>query len=454
MKTISIPLRVHSPAMIVLVSTLLQALLYIIAPLSYPEAVSGRSIGALFGFWTCLVLGMALGFRGWRSPITTVTISVPRILFLEKAMLIVGMLGMLIRFYENIVLRAGGSVTANFVANRALISQAGVTQTGSTALSIIAAVLSPSLFFLAIIPVLLRAGGLPRHRDYFLIFLSSMCAVFDLTVMGSRSTTLVWVASVCTAYFTFGNRKLTWIHLFWGSLGLLVFIWICGIVFWVRTSQMGMDPVQSMYTSAYSYLAPIDNSTIRRLSSGDEDEVAGFLYGYAHICQYLLHGVHEFLYLIDNASGRLSYGLQNLYIPAKLIWVFVGTGPIELYMDEYLVRPGVFTTLFGPIYYDFGFAGGLLACLIIGYLSGSLNRRFRSGQFHWLMTYTLITGLLPFTLVASMFTSGTGQYMLIHSLVLAWLLNFSKFSLSVVARPTNYQEQAREPNPAPQPRIG
>jgi hypothetical protein len=88
---------------------------------------------------------------------------------------------------------------------------------------------------------------------------------------------------------------------------------------------------------------------------------------------------------------------------------------MELLITGGVLRPGVYTTLFGPLVYDFGPWGALLACLVLGLGVGALVRKVKSGGVGFLPLYLIVLGFLPFAFVVNLFVSGTGQYALLGS---------------------------------------
>jgi hypothetical protein len=275
---------------------------------------------------------------------------------------------------------------------------------------------------LMLIPCLLllsRAANDRRRLPHFFYFaLAAAYPFFDLVFQGTRSTAviflgLLWAGAHATRSLRFRPSTLVIV-----ALGVLVVAWGAGYVFWVRTTQLGIDPVDSTFTSGYALFAPPNNLVLGRLRSSGISGFGGFLYAYVHFCQYLLHGVYEFLYAATHVSAPTTYGLQTFYIPTKMVGAVFGLTKPEMLIQAGVLRSGIYTTLFGPVLYDFGTWGGCVACIVFGFGCGAVARTVRKGNVAWLPLHFLIVGLLPFVFVVNWFTSGTGQFLLMGAVIL------------------------------------
>ena len=126
-----------------------------------------------------------------------------------------------------------------------------------------------------------------------------------------------------------------------------------------------------------------------------------------------------------------TYGLQSFYIPAKIVMSVAELGKIEDFLTASVVRPGVYTTLFGPVFYDFGPLGAGFACLLFAVVIGVVARNVMNQKFYWLPMYLIFCAFIPFFAVVNLFTTGIGQYAMIAAILLGVIIKlcFSKLFL-------------------------
>jgi hypothetical protein len=201
-------------------------------------------------------------------------------------------------------------------------------------------------------------------------------------------------------------------------------------VFYLRTSQMGLDPIASMYLSGYAYFAPVKISVTHYLEQSGWNGVAILVYASIHILQYMLHGVFEFLYVLSQVTDAKTYGVLTFYIPMKMLESLTGSLFLESLIDEGVLRVGVFTTFFGPFIYDYGIFGAVVFCFLFAFLIGAVAREVRRGNTNLLLFYILFNSFLPFLFVLNIMVSASGQYALINSFIVSVILLSRKFRLA------------------------
>ncbi len=423
-----VSLRVYSPVQVVLVSAALYAIIFLTSPVSFTDVGTFYSVAVFSGFFFCLLGGLIVGCGRMVSKNTQIWINPARIDLLKRVLLVLGGLGMVARLYDRLFLRAAAAVTGDFAANRELLAQGS----GSGTLSMIGALLSPLLFFLPVAVFLSRASGQSRKSNGVFLAGAAVYSLFDAVYFGSRSAMLILIAMTIVAYATIGANRIRPATIGFAIAGLIAFVWVSGSIGLARVTQMGLDPVESLYSSAGAYMVRINPHVLDVLDSGQMTGLKGLLFAYLTFCQYTLHGMFEFLYGVDNfAHLHHSGGLQTFYIPSKVVWAFLRLpGSIEDEIYQSTVRSGVYTTFFGPLFYDYDALGGLVACAIIGFLMGRIGRWLANGSMHMIMPYVLVTALLPFTLIVNLFTGGTGQCLLIDAILLALILKIPRFRLT------------------------
>lgn len=424
---------VHSPLTFLLAPGVFIGLLWLFAPIDFnfpgDLQVLFYSIFIVFLFG----LGLLCGSRQWRTVSVVVDVSPHRVRRLIYLLMIMGFGGLLLRAYERVFLRAGGEIGGDFMANRELFASGG----GSSGLALFAGFFATWLMFLPCAVMLLRKTGDARWRYRLLALLSLAYPGFDMLLQGSRSTLVMYSGIVAVCFITLNRFRFTPRTLFMLVVSLVVLpfsFWLMGQVFAMRALQMGLDPIRSMTASGYAYFAPASAALVHYLNSTGMEGLNGFIYAYTHACQYLLHGMYEFFYVLANTNGSSTEGLQTFYIPSKILSKLEGGGDLEQLISDGMLRPGVYTTLWGPLVYDFGLLGALLASLVLGVAAGVVSRALCRGRVEVFPLYLLFFGFLIFAFVVNFFTSGTGQYSLYSYLLLCLLLRMRRYRLSSEAR--------------------
>lgn len=403
--------------------------LWLTAPLEFQYRGGAGPLLVLVAYTLLLAMGVLCGLRQWKVASVNFFLDIPRLRRFTAYLAMAGAIGLAVRIAERVFLRAGGEVTADFALNRDLIATGG-----SGPLAFVGSLLGPLLMLLPFLVLLARAGGDRRglpHWAYAVLAIAY--PLFDLVFQGTRSTAVIflgltWAAAHATRSVSFRPK-----NILAAALSLLLVIWGAGFLFWVRASQMGIDPVDSTFSSVYALFAYPNDLVLHRLRTSGVSGAGSLLYSYVHFCQYLLHGVYEFLYAATYVSEPTTYGLQTFYIPTKMVAAAVGATKPELLIQEGVLRSGIYTTLFGPVLYDFGILGGAGVSLAIGFGCGGVARTVRRGNLALLPLHLLIIGLLPFVFVVNWFTSGTGQFLLIGFVIVCYALRMTRFRFTYTA---------------------
>lgn len=417
--------RIHSPLKLVFFPAMVIALLWVSAPIDF--IFSGDAETLLYSSVLVILFGLGLfcGARRWRSKSIIIEVSMQRVRRLVHLLALFGFSGLLLRFYERVILRAGGEITSDFMANRELIASGG-----SSSLALVAGFFATWLMLLPCAVMLLRKAGDMRMRYRLLAVLSLAYPFFDMVLQGSRSTLVMYAGVVFICFITLNRFRATPRALTLIAVGIVMMpfsLWLMGQVFAMRALQMGLDPILSMTTSGYAHFAPVSDELTRYLSATGMEGGNGFVYAFTHACQYLLHGMYEFFYVLKNIQGAGTEGLLSFYIPIKIFSSLAGGGDVEQRIVDGMIRPGVYTTLWGPMVYDFGKLGALMASLFFGYASGALSKKICSGRLEFFPLYFLVFGFLIFGFVVNLFASGTGQYSIYSSLALYFVLRLSTY---------------------------
>ncbi len=396
--------RFFNPVVLAALSMAIWAVLFTLTPVELPFAPQNDSLWLVGGFGLAFLLGGWLGYRRLRSVRRTVKIRARRLTRITLALLGVGALGFVLRLVDRILIR-GATLTMNFVENREAVAEGD-----TSALSFLASLMVHALFFVPLLVMLRRAGGRRHHYDWLIIAACFTYALSDLLLFGLRYPMLVLAMMTLFSWLTVGNHRMRAWHIVAGTLMLLASTWLMGAIFSLRAEQAGVDPVLSMSRSAYATFLPLSvDGEIFVQTDG-----TGIAYGAIHVSQYYLHGLLELLYAVENGNNDFSHGAYSFYIPAKVVWTLLGWEPdIDTVVQDAMVRDYVYTTLFGPLYYDFGTTGGIAAAFLMGLGCGLVARRLARQRWNYLPLYVVICALLPFASAVNIYVMLPGQFVLL-----------------------------------------
>lgn len=416
-----IKLTILSPLKIYLLGLSIYVALWILAPIDFNFQGNANAVITFVMYNLLFALGLMIGYRRKKDSITYIAINKVNIESLVKVTAALGVFGLLLRCFERVFIRSGGAISTDFIANREMIAAGG-----SGSLALIGSLLSSFLYFLPFLIFLSRAAKFRYRYHYILLFASILNPLFDVAFQGSRSSLVMYLSIFTISAMTTGALKFNIKKVIIGAFLSIAFIWFGGSVFWQRTIQLGLDPIASMQTSGYAIFAPASDTVLTYLTHENTSILSGLLFSAVNFSQYFLHGMYEFFYLAANTNTATTYGLQTLYIPAKIVTTLFGGPDIESLNVKGILRPGVYTTFFGPILYDFGPTGGALASFFFGGLTGLLHRLIYKQKIMWAPLFLIFSAFLPFVFVVNLFTSGGGQYAIISAIPLAFLIKYKK----------------------------
>ncbi|NNN28145.1 hypothetical protein [Pseudomonas nitroreducens] len=426
MKHTAIEIKTLNPITTLTYGAGLFFILWCIAPINFIFQGGTKSITVILLCSTLLALGIVMGARSYKNHDLTLYIDPQRLKKSTNYIFILGLLGMVLRAFERIYLRAGGNISSNFAENRELISTGG-----NGSLALISALLASTLILLPTLILLSKKCGIHRRANYVFALASLTYPLFDTLYQGSRSTLVIYLSTLLISTLTtksINPKKVKSIILTTTVLipGLLLAFGLSTYIFIERASQYGIDPISSMQISGYAKFAPASDATLSLIRESGISGISALVYSLVNFCQYFLHGLYEFFYLAENTSSATTYGMIDFYIPAKILSSALGFNNIEETIASGILRPGVYTTFFGPLVYDFGPIFCIPACLAVGLFFGSYYRRLRRGAPQNLPLIIIINSFLAFSFVVNLFSSGAGQYLIISSIAISTIISRMK----------------------------
>ncbi|MGX4729983.1 hypothetical protein [Pseudomonas corrugata] len=410
-------LKVFCPHKIFLMGGIIFFLIWLVAPINYSYEGNDFSFLIFLIYTFIFFLGLFFSCRRIRGKLLEVHFDARSLNRLILFVFFLGLSGLILRVFERIFIRASGHIDADFMANREMFTSEGV---GSVAL--VGGVLASLFLFLPFLIFFMRSAGVRRIAHIPMLILSTAYSLFDVVLQGSRSGVVIYMAVCLLSVLMTGYIKISLRNIILGAVAAFALIWFAGMIFWIRTMQMGIDPIGSMELSGYARFAPANEEVINYLANDGSAGLSGAVFAFTHFAQYVTHGIYEFFYLSSVTDSATTYGLQSFYIPLKIVMSIADLGKTEDIIAASVVRTGVYTTLFGPMLYDFGLLGAGFSCLLFSIVIGMVARNVMSQKLNWLPMYLIFCAFIPFFAVVNLFTSGIGQYAIIAAALLGGII--------------------------------
>lgn len=219
---------------------------------------------------------------------------------------------------------------------------------GSNFVSVLAGFLLPVVFVLY--SCLKNNSSLAKSGKYFFSVFFLYLILLDMFFSGSRGGLLV----ILVLMF---SEKVSVKNIFF--IGPLFMFFFSGLFlyrfFSVSSDGELIDIIKAVSIGGYATFVPYSSFSAEVLIS----EFGSLLiFPLIQVNQYLIHGFFEFLYIYSNSDG--GYGVSHL-MPHFLKFTDV--------VEEQL-RPGMYYTIVGSVYYGFGVIGSFFLMLLIGFFYG------------------------------------------------------------------------------------
>lgn len=357
-----------------------------------------------------LYVGLLFGYKkfSFKAKKIQININTKVLKKVFEIILIIAVIGVLLRIIDKYYLR-GATLALDIVENREALSSQG---TGL--ISIVSAVLYPFSFIILFYYLFLRRVKAIFSVWLLIILPVALFPIIDGLFFGSRSSALVFIALIIfyLGIFNFFKLKVNIKTLILSIVFFIAIFSLSGYIFSFRTESLGMDSIASTQISGYSHFVQLDIKWTNFLYSVDGNLIYYFYIGVINFVQYVVHGVFELLYLVDNFDiEKLTYGGQNFFIILKF---FAKVFHFDLdFVVNAQIRSGIYTTFFGPIYYDFVYFGVLFS-FIFGFFTGRLALNiFKKNKVTLIPLYLYMLVILFFALVVSLLVSAQGMYVIV-----------------------------------------
>lgn len=303
------------------------------------------------------------------------------------------------------------------LSNSILENREASENLGGNIVSIIGGLLSPSLFYLYVFNL--------KHKVYngikFALAFGLLFALFLLNsyVLGSRSAVIISVFILIFSHFMILNKVIRIKQLLVGSIligGLFLFSMK---TFEKRTKEFAGSKIYdiALKKSAYNFtLAPSDDymNKFRDLSNSEKS----LSFAKINVAQYYLHGFFEYSYLVENFRSEHTLGEYTFNLYFRMLEK-VSFGTLELRSDIGVPRVGVFTSLFGPIFIDFGWFTPIFM-FVLGGLSKLYYNGAKQGDIGFTLVYAFIGLTIFFAPVFNGLQAAGGLYILTNFVLFSY----------------------------------
>ena len=291
----------------------------------------------------------------------------------------------------------------------------------ATIYSIIGSPLMPLCYF----PLLLILSRGYRNFSKFTIISSFIISLFppiENSAQLSRSVILITILLIITAVClsNFSGKLLNRKFMFFSISAIITLILISTAIFIIRISQNSSDDISgSVRNSVYVETIRPTNEALLNMSSSDifTSELYSTIIPNA---LYYTHGVYEFNLAFNRPDDqKFTYGAYQIFPIAKIMGLIYGDRNVSALDDadgDIKYRSGVYTTILGPMWIDFGYFTFIIL-LIIGYIINNFSYNLKCGKKEYLPIYSICLIAIIMAPVLSFIESSFGFYcILIYSL--------------------------------------
>lgn len=339
---------------------------------------------------------------------------------------ILGILGILLRFYDRTILR-GASYGAGSAEVREVLANSSVGVYG----------IIGSLFFpFCMIPflIIIQRADLKKRipRLIFSIILFSFPMIESLGQL-SRSvmliTSMMMVTGILCVHF---EGKVFKTKIVLGVIaGAAILISASTFVFDTRLRNEERSLDNSILTSVYSELISPTEKAIQQMVSGSEYTSSVYKAVLSNSLYYT-SGLYEFSILWERSDSQShAYGAYMLGPFFRAADLVIGTNFTSNLDEAGLVyRIGVFNTFFGPLWIDFSWISFLIM-FVFGYFCTNLSFTTRYIDKNYLPLYLMTNVIVFYMPVVNFISNGLGLFFIISFWMYAiFMRNFSYKSIS------------------------
>lgn len=449
-------LPAHWPHVVLLVIAAAWGILAVLtAPLfEVVYVTSGRGVMILCGYILAFVLGSwavsaAAPAGGAAARARNAARGRPDLRFALVCTSVLAMTGIALRLYDRLILRSA-DVTLSDIARRKL--DIAVTASDSP-LGVIAAPLTGFCFLPAMLILLNPKLVGPRVKIVaFMIalFPPVETVVFQGGTSGVALALFLLLSVMATRPLApAGSSRKKRRHLTPGQqFGLLAFgiggLSLGGALFTARVHAMtGSISQYLLYAAGPSGNIVIPSQTALSLVDIPVLGQIGFVIYW--ISLYLTSGVYNLMFVLERGFIFHTDGAIQAQVFLRAFDILTGN-PSTVSASDANPLIGLYQTMFGDVYLDFGVVGGLVQCLLMGVIAAMVHRARLNGNFAAQLIDPILKTFLLMGIFVSSFSS-TGLFVLLAAMVLLVLIVFAPKAGRVGRAPAANRRPAYRPAP-------
>lgn len=331
-----------------------------------------------------------------------------------KVILMIAIFGVSLKLIDRFLIR-GISISAGNMLNRDQM------ETGSgNPIGIISSILAPFSYIPLFImwKYKLELWWLLRWGVIIVFF----AQIFDSFLLGSRS--IIFVNLIFLFLYLIYFKKIILklkTYLLLGLLGVFLF-GVMNYIFIQRTKEFFGDQVYELALNESNFNFTATRTDEFKKSFDKKGDIGKSIsFSYIITAQYFTHGMLEFSYLYSNYNNVHTYGRYTFDLYFRLFDKVLPTNLAVGDPEDFLPRSGVYTTLLGPLFVDFGWFM-IVFMFFFGKIVKAIYNTALNGADWAIIMYFYIFIILVFWPVFN-FLSGAGGIFTITSFIIFAILS-------------------------------
>ncbi|WP_377109901.1 hypothetical protein [Pseudoalteromonas sp. R86517] len=331
-----------------------------------------------------------------------------------------GLIGFILKMYTLFIIK-GVPLTLNVIDIRLLLlNDIGAGKGG--VLSLVAGILFP--FCLLFIPLYFSISD--KSTKEKLLFKSMLLLLIVDSLFSGGGTSIVIVFLYCL--FSTKNFIITKSRFILITLGVLTVFALAGYLWLLRLEQMFGGIQSYLHEFNGQWIASYPTSFIKEVDEESFLSVVNYIFTW--ISYYFIHGVYEFIYLLNNFNSSLhTLGLSQGYLFFKFFGILGIDVPSVAAIASVNVILGHYQTFWGLAYIDFGYMF-LAEVFLLGIICSFLYRKKEEGYYSGIIFYPFIQSQLIYSFLSNPL-NGQISYMIVSGTILLFLINYKKLQEQV-----------------------
>lgn len=333
-----------NPRQVVFLSTLFWIVIFLISPLEVEIEVN--TIAVLFyiiSFISFLLGSLTLD----RKSLNASKVNHGKTLKVFYINLIFSFIGVLFRFIDRYLLR-GIAIQNDFLENRSIMEE----ESGNV-FGILGSLFLPSIYIVVFLQVKYKI--LNSILSKVTIYLLLLFPIVDSILLGSRSNIFILFVFVLFILIYFKKINFSVFKITLLSSVLIGFFIFMSYMFINRTSVIAGDAIYEVVLDQSNINYTVTgNKNFKEYFDNQSDLLKPILLSYVITTQYIVHGVFEFSYLYSNFNEQFTYGGYTFLVYKRFFFKVLSIPLDTKEVYSVIPRTGVYTTLLGPLYIDFG----------------------------------------------------------------------------------------------------